>query len=89
MVFGPKTSGFCAFISLWGVVFMGVLGVAFWSQAVGLMESLPQSDKTFTTFEELKQDVEDKYWENALKCWYVSGFYGVTLVLSVVRLAFA
>ncbi|CAD5226621.1 unnamed protein product [Bursaphelenchus xylophilus] len=89
MVFGPKSSGFCAFISLWGVIFMGVLGLAFYNQAVGLLSSLPESENEFKDFDQLKKIVEDKYWENALKCWYICGFYGVTFVLSAIRLAFS
>uniref|UniRef100_A0A914CEQ5 Uncharacterized protein n=1 Tax=Acrobeloides nanus TaxID=290746 RepID=A0A914CEQ5_9BILA len=38
---GPKCSGCMAAISLWGIIFMAIVGGLFWNHSVGLIDDLP------------------------------------------------
>uniref|UniRef100_A0A8R1HR77 Uncharacterized protein n=1 Tax=Caenorhabditis japonica TaxID=281687 RepID=A0A8R1HR77_CAEJA len=41
---GPKMSAFCMVMSVWGVIFLGLLGVFFYIQAVTLFPDLHFSE---------------------------------------------
>ncbi|KAK6036045.1 hypothetical protein COOONC_26450 [Cooperia oncophora] len=43
---GPKMSAFCMVMSVWGVIFLGLLGVFFYVQAVTLFPDLHFSEET-------------------------------------------
>uniref|UniRef100_A0A8R1TQL3 Uncharacterized protein n=1 Tax=Onchocerca volvulus TaxID=6282 RepID=A0A8R1TQL3_ONCVO len=67
---GPKLSAFCMIMSVWGVVFLGLLGVFFYVQAVNLFPDL-----------HFEQEEPDKYAEKATQCWVAAGMYLVTLIV--------
>uniref|UniRef100_A0AC34QVA6 Ribonuclease kappa n=1 Tax=Panagrolaimus sp. JU765 TaxID=591449 RepID=A0AC34QVA6_9BILA len=76
---GPKLSAFCMMISIWGVLFLGLLGIFFYSQAVTLFPELPFRERDEKEFS--ASVVEQKYSEKAIQCWIASGMYLVTLIL--------
>jgi len=76
---GPKMSAFCMIMSVWGVIFLGLLGLFFHMNAVTLFPDLH-----FTEDEEksLSVDViERKYSEKAQQCWIAALLYLVTLIV--------
>ncbi|VDM80174.1 unnamed protein product [Strongylus vulgaris] len=42
---GPKASAFCMVMSVWGIIFLGLLGVFFYLQAVTLFSDLHFSEE--------------------------------------------
>ncbi|KHN75867.1 Ribonuclease kappa-B [Toxocara canis] len=81
---GPKLSAFCMVMSVWGVIFLGLLGVFFYIQAVSLFPDLHFGE------EEAERGVvppltnaiiADKYGEKATQCWVAAGMYLVTLIV--------
>lgn len=78
-VCGPKLSAFCMIISVWGVIFLGLLGVFFYLQAVTLFPDLhfEEEDNIFTN----PNLVSEKYEEKARQCWIAAGMYIVTLII--------
>ncbi|CAJ0604263.1 unnamed protein product [Cylicocyclus nassatus] len=76
---GPKASAFCMIMSVWGIIFLGLLGVFFYIQAVTLFPDLhlEEEGKEAPTVE----DIETRYSEKAMQCWIAAGMYGVTLIL--------
>ncbi|CAD6197117.1 unnamed protein product [Caenorhabditis auriculariae] len=75
---GPKMSAFCMIMSFWGVVFLGILGVFFYIQAVTLFPDLHFSDENAVPS---TSDVDQKYSEKATQCWIAAGMYAVTLIV--------
>ncbi|CAI5448797.1 unnamed protein product [Caenorhabditis angaria] len=75
---GPKMSAFCMVMSVWGVIFLGILGVFFYIQAVTLFPDLHFSE----SHEHIPSaaEIEDKYHEKANQCWIAAGLYLVTLI---------
>ncbi|VDN59013.1 unnamed protein product [Dracunculus medinensis] len=75
---GPKLSAFCMIMSVWGVIFLGLLGVFFYVQAVTLFPDLKFDEE----HEVLSiPEIEDKYSEKATQCWVAAGMYLVTLIV--------
>ncbi|CAL2039748.1 hypothetical protein CAEBREN_12074 [Caenorhabditis brenneri] len=73
---GPKMSAFCMVMSVWGVIFLGLLGVFFYIQAVTLFPDLH-----FEGEGKVPSSVIDaKYNEKATQCWIAAGLYAVTLI---------
>ncbi|KAH7729367.1 Protein F49C12.12 [Aphelenchoides avenae] len=64
-------------MSVWGIVFLGLLGVFFYINAVTLFPDLHFTENETLT----KQTVEDKYQEKAVQCWIAAGMYVVTLII--------
>uniref|UniRef100_A0A7E4W029 Ribonuclease kappa n=1 Tax=Panagrellus redivivus TaxID=6233 RepID=A0A7E4W029_PANRE len=73
---GPKLSAFCMVMSVWGVIFLGLLGIFFYSQAVTLFPDLNFGEEPFRPLV-----VEQKYADKATQCWIAAGMYLVTLIL--------
>jgi ribonuclease kappa len=70
-VCGPVLSTFCMIISVWGVVFLALLGLFFNLQAVTLFPDLH-----FEEHEKYSVElVEDKYSKKATQCWIAAGLY--------------
>ena len=65
-------------MSAWGVVFLGVLGVFFYLQAVTLFPDLHFENEE-DAIDNMK--VEQTFGEKAQQCWIAAGMYLVTLVL--------
>ncbi|KIH65297.1 hypothetical protein ANCDUO_04380 [Ancylostoma duodenale] len=70
-------------MSVWGVIFLGLLGVFFYLQAVTLFPDLHFSEesKEGGHMAPTVEDIETKYSEKAMQCWIAAGMYGVTLIL--------
>ncbi|KAI6216175.1 hypothetical protein M3Y99_01564800 [Aphelenchoides fujianensis] len=79
MVCGPKLSATCAVLSVWGIIFMAILGLLFQNRSVGLFEDLPKPER-FT-----KEIIEKAYSDAALKCYIACGIYGGLFVVSAIR----
>ncbi|GMS99055.1 hypothetical protein PENTCL1PPCAC_21230, partial [Pristionchus entomophagus] len=75
---GPKMSAFCMVMSVWGVVFLGLLGVFFYLQAVTLFPDLHFKDEMDALNNEA---VEGAFGEKATQCWIAAGMYFVTLIV--------
>ncbi|KAI1725096.1 ribonuclease kappa [Ditylenchus destructor] len=75
---GPKLSAFCMVMSVWGVIFLGLLGVFFYIQAVTLFPDLHFHEHEDITRSET---IELKYQEKAVQCWIAAGMYIVTLII--------
>ncbi|CAJ0580037.1 unnamed protein product, partial [Mesorhabditis spiculigera] len=77
---GPMASAFCMVMSVWGVIFLGLLGVFFYLQAVTLFPDIHfEMTKGATSFP--VKDIEEKYNDKAIQCWIAAGMYAVTLVI--------
>ncbi|KHJ94757.1 hypothetical protein OESDEN_05306 [Oesophagostomum dentatum] len=45
MACGPTCMGFLIFMSIWGIIFLSILGGLYYNQSVGLFQNLPAEDK--------------------------------------------
>ena len=73
---GPMLSTFCMIISVWGIVFLGLLGLFFSMKAVTLFPDLHfEEDWKFDAAE-----VDEKYANKATQCWVAAGLYAVTFI---------
>uniref|UniRef100_A0A914Q1S7 Ribonuclease kappa n=2 Tax=Panagrolaimus TaxID=55784 RepID=A0A914Q1S7_9BILA len=80
-VCGPVLSTFCMIISVWGVVFLALLGLFFNLQAVTLFPDLH-----FEEHEEYRTElVEEKYSLKAQQCWMAAGLYLATFVFVYIQ----
>uniref|UniRef100_A0A0N5ADD0 Ribonuclease kappa n=1 Tax=Syphacia muris TaxID=451379 RepID=A0A0N5ADD0_9BILA len=78
---GPKLSAFCMVMSVWGVVFLGLLGVFFYVQSVTLFPDLHFPEEESAGAKPLSVAmIESKYSEKATQCWVAAGMYLVTLI---------
>lgn len=78
-------------MSVWGVVFLGLLGLFFYTNAVTLFPDLgfeenEQLTRKWVILVRLFSDlffraVEEKYSEKAVQCWIAAGMYLVTLIV--------
>uniref|UniRef100_A0AC34GYB3 Ribonuclease kappa n=1 Tax=Panagrolaimus sp. ES5 TaxID=591445 RepID=A0AC34GYB3_9BILA len=73
---GPKLSAFIMVMSAWGVIFLGLLGIFFYSQAVTLFPDLHFTEEELFS----PSATEQKYAEKATQCWIAAGLYLVTLI---------
>ncbi|KAK6113428.1 putative integral membrane protein [Brugia pahangi] len=78
---GPKLSAFCMVMSVWGVFFLGLLGVFFYVQAVNLFPDLHFEQDEAGALPLTTAVIEDKYAEKATQCWVAAGMYLVTLII--------
>ncbi|CAI5448796.1 unnamed protein product [Caenorhabditis angaria] len=84
---GPKMSAFIMVMSVWGIIFLGILGCSFWNQAITLFPDLEFEkceNRKETCEEYLVQtidEIEDKYNRKAYQCWGAAGLYLVTLIV--------
>ncbi|VDP47621.1 unnamed protein product [Soboliphyme baturini] len=76
---GPKCSICCMVISAWGVVFMAVLGIAFYTQTALLYQDL-HIQATVADFN--LADVAERYRSSAFNCWIAAGGYVLTLIIA-------
>ncbi|VDL67968.1 unnamed protein product [Nippostrongylus brasiliensis] len=70
-------------MSVWGIIFLVLLGVFFYLQAVTLFPDLHFSEESREGGHAAPtiEDIETKYSEKATQCWIAAGLYGVTLIL--------
>uniref|UniRef100_A0A914VH84 Ribonuclease kappa n=1 Tax=Plectus sambesii TaxID=2011161 RepID=A0A914VH84_9BILA len=76
---GPKLSAFCMLISVWGVIFLGILGLFFYLNATTLFPDILLPEKeAHTKFE--RGEIVARFTEKATQCWIAAGLYLITLV---------
>ncbi|VDK19583.1 unnamed protein product [Anisakis simplex] len=71
-------------MSVWGVIFLGILGVFFYIQAVSLFPDLhfaEEASEAGVVPPLTNAMIEDKYSEKATQCWVAAGMYLVTLIV--------
>ncbi|KAK6752795.1 hypothetical protein RB195_003912 [Necator americanus] len=89
MACGPKCMAFLIFISLWGIIFLSILGGLYYNQSVGLFENLPGEDKNACSIGDWdcrKKHIVDLYHQNAYNCWIAAAGYAVVALLAGFRL---
>ncbi|XP_075260581.1 ribonuclease kappa-like [Convolutriloba macropyga] len=76
----PTTSFFCAFIGLWGLVMLPLMGVFFWIHAVTFIEdvSYDEPPQNFT-----KDGLEDAYETVAVNMFIATGVYLLGFLLCI------
>ncbi|KAE9553520.1 hypothetical protein FO519_003269 [Halicephalobus sp. NKZ332] len=83
---GPMFTGFLLMISIWGVLFLGVLGFLYNNYSVGLIEDLPEEEKGVADWSERFNNIKKLYEDNAKNCWYACGGYVILLLYSGLRM---
>merc|ERR1712226_951159 len=78
---GPKFSACLALMSLWGIIQLGLLSVAFHSRALALVEDLKLND-SLKGYDDKFDDMERGYDLAANNCWIAALLYIVTFVIS-------
>ncbi|KJH48878.1 hypothetical protein DICVIV_05004 [Dictyocaulus viviparus] len=90
MVCGPVCMSFLIFMSIWGIIFLSILGGLYYNESVGLFEDLPKEDMnkcSIKDWECRKREIVNLYHQNAYNCWIAAGGYVVVAVLSAFRLS--
>lgn len=64
-------------ISVWGIIFLGLLGLFFSLKAVTLFPDLEFSEHWKFNV----PDIEEKYAAKASQCWIAAGIYTVTFIV--------
>ncbi|CAJ0928801.1 unnamed protein product, partial [Mesorhabditis belari] len=86
---GPKLCGFVLGLSLWGTVFLGILGGLYYNESIGLLDDLPEESKDdieHMDWSERITKIKDKYHQNAYNAWIACGAYAVLTVVAAGRL---
>uniref|UniRef100_A0A0N5AVT9 Transmembrane protein n=1 Tax=Syphacia muris TaxID=451379 RepID=A0A0N5AVT9_9BILA len=87
MVCGPKCVGFVMFISLWGAIFLLIVGGLFFNESVGLLEDVPTEGEEYRSSWSQRSDrIKDLYRQNAYNSWVAAAINVAVFVLSGVRL---
>jgi len=63
------------------MIFLGLLGLFFYMQAVTLFADLHFSEDEVRTLSTNLNVIEQKYSEKAQQCWIAAGLYTVTLIV--------
>lgn len=79
---GQKTATACALLSVWGIIQLGLTGLASYLHSPALVEDLQVPEKESWTAPELARSLETAYETTALNCWIASLLYLCTLCLS-------
>ncbi|TRY63564.1 hypothetical protein TCAL_09689 [Tigriopus californicus] len=79
---GPKLSLCGVILSAWGIIQLALMGVFFWTNSVAFIEDIPLKEE-YESKDELINDLEQGYQQNALNCWIAALLYLVTLCVSV------
>ncbi|VDM46537.1 unnamed protein product [Toxocara canis] len=88
MVCGPKCIGFIMGISLWGVIFMLILGGLFYNESVGLLEDLPGEDMNIarSNWTARRENIKQLYHQNALNSWIAGAIHLAIFLAAGLRL---
>ncbi|WKY03285.1 hypothetical protein Q1695_004771 [Nippostrongylus brasiliensis] len=76
MACGPKCMAFMMLMSIWGIIFLSILGGLYYNQSVGLFEDLPDEDKkacNVADWDCRKKEFVKLYQQNAYNCWVAAG----------------
>ncbi|KRX13477.1 Zinc metalloproteinase nas-4 [Trichinella nelsoni] len=76
---GPKTSMCCMVFSVWGIIFLGILGIMFYTQSPLLFEDIHYEKKAS---EFSISEISDRYQSTAYNCWIAAGGYVVTMIIA-------
>ncbi|CAJ0560207.1 unnamed protein product, partial [Mesorhabditis spiculigera] len=83
---GWKCSGCIFGTSLWGVIFLAVLGGLYYNESIGLLEDIPEEEKEAIIHNDWRTqrvpDIKDKFRQNAYNAWIAAGAYGGLMVVS-------
>jgi len=80
---GPKLSICGLLVSIWGVLQVSIMSLAFYFRSVALIEDIPIANETsYTDFESYRQAIDDGYGNVALSCLVSALCYVLTLVVS-------
>lgn len=75
-ILGPKCSGFCLLVSVWGVIMFLLLGAFFHVKSPALREDI-NVNKTAT-----KEEIYAAYDTSAYNCYITAAMYAVVIVFS-------
>jgi len=78
---GPKLSGCCFLLSIWGIVQLLVMGICFYTRSVALIEDVGAAEHG-ESGPSFMSDVYAGYEQNAYNCWIATLMYLVTMVVS-------
>ncbi|KAF2358474.1 hypothetical protein FHG87_010767 [Trinorchestia longiramus] len=78
---GPKCSLYCAAISAWGIVQLGIMGILFFVESPAFLEDLYIPEDTEEPVPYIEA-MEKSFSQIATNCWIAMGLYLVTLVVS-------
>ena len=77
---GPKLSFFGVLLSIWGIVQLGLMGLAFHSRSVAFVEDLRFNE---TDVENYKENMEKTFDIQAMNCGVAVAMYALTLIISL------
>jgi len=78
---GPKVSFFGILISIWGIIQLSLMGLAFYNRNVAVVEDL-NFDDTISDPNEYFDKMDEAYDKQAMNCAVAAGIYVVTLLIS-------
>uniref|UniRef100_A0AC34FG81 Ribonuclease kappa n=1 Tax=Panagrolaimus sp. ES5 TaxID=591445 RepID=A0AC34FG81_9BILA len=85
---GPICTGLMLMVSIWGVIFLSIMGGLFQNQSVGLLADLPEEEDKHLEWSDRVTKIEDLYKGNARNCWIAAGAYVIVLIYSAARMVF-
>uniref|UniRef100_A0AC34Q2M6 Ribonuclease kappa n=1 Tax=Panagrolaimus sp. JU765 TaxID=591449 RepID=A0AC34Q2M6_9BILA len=83
---GPMCTGFLLMVSIWGIIFLAVVGFLFNNHSVGLMEDLPEEDDKHADWSVRYNNILKLYEDTAKNCWFACAGYVVVLIYSSIRM---
>ncbi|KAJ3645591.1 hypothetical protein Zmor_023234 [Zophobas morio] len=78
---GPKLSGCCMILSLWGIIQLGLMGVFLYFHSVAFAEDIAADIPTNENWSDQQvidkfyKDVDDAYEMCAVNCWIAAAIY--------------
>ena len=81
---GPKLSTCCVLLSLWGIVQLLIMGAAFSSRSVALVEDIYINETIkYKSEAKLLDAMDESYSKSATNCYIAAALYCVTLVVAL------
>ena len=77
---GPKLSLCGLVLSIWGIIQLSIMSLAFYSRSVAFIEDLKFNETEDAT--ETKDNIEEAYDTTALNCAVAAAIYFVTFLVS-------
>uniref|UniRef100_A0AC35FVL5 Ribonuclease kappa n=1 Tax=Panagrolaimus sp. PS1159 TaxID=55785 RepID=A0AC35FVL5_9BILA len=85
---GPVCTGLMLMVSIWGVIFLSIMGGLFQNESVGLLADLPEEEHKNISWNERVVNIKGLYKDNARNCWIAAGAYVIVLIYSATRMFF-
>ena len=79
---GPKLSLCCTVLSLWGIIQLSIMALAFYSRSVAFVEDL-KFNETAPNSQEYLDRLDDAYDFQAFNCGIAVALYFLTLLISL------